>query len=1299
MENYALTMKGRFVTEKVLNIPIWTLNDIGRFIYVISLDRYFIGAQTAVIDDDGWASVGLYNESIKNKHIDWDINLEYLDDNKISGRNIPIVYDETNTNIQRAIDLIYVNILHLVTGDLLDSGSIISRHIGFEANNIKIDNSLGYFTPLVPPTDLTIQNVLDELYLRTAEDLKLSKNTNFGNLFNLNITSLESSLISLEKYLNTFPSKHIIVNDPIKSSPLALQYCIDALYGLITSSKFISLNDTPNNYGLQNQFLITNGNEITYADIYADIINVQYPSSVPTTVQAAFNSIRIELDNIELGAAFDPLTRDITQINASNVIYDNSEGVLNLSNVDDTLDYLLINSYTLSKPPKAIDIPCSGIGSTTNTQSALEHLQEYLNQAIGLIPSCLKASDIYYNSVKDQTNVDSALDYLFLNDAKILALEDCCTKNTSKLNKQKIYFSSYKVESNFNPCGGFPISLSFDFNNWYTDYKLNFNPDVGDNFIVVPIIQTNSLVITNVYQKSKCASWSNPDPEDPLYPGTCSGGAYLTPMYSTWPPKFPNAKWDEAESGTLGEYPYIYYNSGPVEYLDDVKKWTFAIKVGSRSFGYGKRDFSKTDSAKELEPDRSYSTGGDISYTILFFGFGTDVNSLVKVLDTYCVVPCLYPTTGGTRSDPVPFDLKIEFVGTGIGTVTGIGAVAGVSITCSNTASYNFAIGTVIYLTAVATAPSTFSSWVGGDIITSNKCTVTMNGDKTVKVTFNEAEIVVTFYVTLGGKVTTTNGINCVGVQNGKYCSYTYDGNTAIDITVTADSGYDFTNVTVDGQFVNYFPNENPSTYEGYKPTKSVTFAIIFEAIAATYLLEFLISVGGCGSVITDDGYIDYINCDSTGDHMTRSHSYAPNVPIIINVAPASGYYFKSVTLEGVPFPDWDTSILRYTMPSLDQEMTITLNFGLVGDTGKTLSFDYNLPVAINTITSSDGNIDCGPAIGHAQCSYNYEAGTSISLTINVTEGYKFNGAEFGGEPLVPPWVPNDLAYTIEMPNYDLNITLLFIIDSSGLTLTINKSPAAGGTVTTSDNKINCDITKLACSTIYTTAGWVTISINPSNGYEVTNIKINDVNTPASTSIFVYVDINTTIDITFGITSSYSLRVEIKGGGTGYVSVSDGSIGNCRTSDTCTYLLTDNKTITVVPDSYSEFIHATLNNIPNNGWNEGQVLHPYTWPLNIFKDYTSVQVYFERIFYINVTKDPLDKGSIASTDGKFSCLTDCSSIRPWYKANSTNIIFYINSISGYNFKIDNSTLNYTDFAVTIPTLIEDKTYFIEYFPV
>jgi hypothetical protein len=78
--------------------------------------------------------------------------------------------------------------------------------------------------------------------------------------------------------------------------------------------------------------------------------------------------------------------------------------------------------------------------------------------------------------------------------------------------------------------------------------------------------------------------------------------------------------------------------------------------------------------------------------------------------------------------------LTVDFAGTGQGTITSAPSGLG----CASTCTGNFPIGTVVTLTAAASAGSTFGGWAGCDSVSGTACVVDMNNsDHNVTVTFN----------------------------------------------------------------------------------------------------------------------------------------------------------------------------------------------------------------------------------------------------------------------------------------------------------------------------------------------------------------------------------------------------------------------------------------------------------------------------------------------------------------------------------------------------------------------------------
>lgn len=90
-------------------------------------------------------------------------------------------------------------------------------------------------------------------------------------------------------------------------------------------------------------------------------------------------------------------------------------------------------------------------------------------------------------------------------------------------------------------------------------------------------------------------------------------------------------------------------------------------------------------------------------------------------------------TAQATLSVGATLLVTVTKLGAGTGTVTSTPA----GITCGATCGALFANGTSVNLTATADNGSTFGNWSGCDLLAGNVCTVVMNDNRTVTVTFN----------------------------------------------------------------------------------------------------------------------------------------------------------------------------------------------------------------------------------------------------------------------------------------------------------------------------------------------------------------------------------------------------------------------------------------------------------------------------------------------------------------------------------------------------------------------------------
>jgi len=136
---------------------------------------------------------------------------------------------------------------------------------------------------------------------------------------------------------------------------------------------------------------------------------------------------------------------------------------------------------------------------------------------------------------------------------------------------------------------------------------------------------------------------------------------------------------------------------------------------------------------------------------------------------------------------PVHFVLTISKSGTGNGTVTS----SPTGINCGSDCSEPYDQGTSVTLTATSASDSIFAGWSGACSGT-GKCSVTMDGDKTVTATFDKRPqytLIVTKSGTGSGTLTSSPaGINCGGD-----CTEDFKVGTKITLKAKADTNSTFT--------------------------------------------------------------------------------------------------------------------------------------------------------------------------------------------------------------------------------------------------------------------------------------------------------------------------------------------------------------------------------------------------------------------------------------------------------------------------------------------------------------------------
>ncbi len=200
-----------------------------------------------------------------------------------------------------------------------------------------------------------------------------------------------------------------------------------------------------------------------------------------------------------------------------------------------------------------------------------------------------------------------------------------------------------------------------------------------------------------------------------------------------------------------------------------------------------------------------------------------------------------------------------------------------------------------------------------------------------------------------GGAVTSSDGdINC-----GNTCSYNYNSGTQVTLTATAAQGYSFSN------------------WSGCDSVQSNLCTVTMNnarTVTATFTADgYVLSVSkiGSGAVTSSDGDI---NCGNI-----CSYNYNSGTQVTLTATAAQGYSFSN-------WAGCDSVQSNICTVTMNSARTVTATF---------TTNEYVLSVSkigSGTVTSSDGNINCG-----STCSHNYSSGTQVTLTATASQGYSFS--------------------------------------------------------------------------------------------------------------------------------------------------------------------------------------------------------------------------------------------------------------------------------------------------------------------
>jgi uncharacterized repeat protein (TIGR02543 family) len=223
------------------------------------------------------------------------------------------------------------------------------------------------------------------------------------------------------------------------------------------------------------------------------------------------------------------------------------------------------------------------------------------------------------------------------------------------------------------------------------------------------------------------------------------------------------------------------------------------------------------------------------------------------------------------------------------------------------------------------------------------------------------------------------------------------------------------------------------------------------------YTLSLVKAGGGTGTVTSSPTGISCdANCTST------SGSFATGTTVTLTPSPANGSTFAGWSGGGC-------SGTGTCVVTLTGATSVSATFELGTTT-------YNLGITVagtGTVTSDTGGISCP-----GTCSANYNANTVVTLTSTAGGGYTFTG--WGGA-----CSGSSATCSVTMDAVK-SVTATYVVTPVPYDLTVTKSSAAGGTVTSSPSGINCGTSCTSETASFASGTTVTLTATAESGYGFT---------------------------------------------------------------------------------------------------------------------------------------------------------------------------------------------------------------------
>jgi hypothetical protein len=459
--------------------------------------------------------------------------------------------------------------------------------------------------------------------------------------------------------------------------------------------------------------------------------------------------------------------------------------------------------------------------------------------------------------------------------------------------------------------------------------------------------------------------------------------------------------------------------------------------------------------------------------------------------------------------------------------------------------------------------------------------TPTTGTPATASLTLNPRNDCKTLSVTKNGTGAGTVTSNPTGINCGATCSFAWISGTSVTLTAAATAGSVFAGWSGGGC------SGTGTCVVNLTATTSVT---------ATFTAQSTITVSkngsGSGTVTSNPAGI---NCGAT-----CSAQYGNGTSVVLTAAASAGSVFTGWSGAGCS----GTGTCTITVSA---DATVTATFALLRTLTVTKSGSGS-----GSVSSSPAGISCG-----ATCTAQYADGTSVTLTANPTGNSTFGGWSGGG--------CSGTGTCIVAMSADTTVTATFNVPNQP-TLTVSKSGAGSGTVTSSPAGINCGAT---CSAQFSSGTSVTLTATPAAGSTFTGWSGGGCSGTGTCTFSLTTD--TTVTATFALIQR-TLTVSKNGTGSGTVTSNPAGI-NCGATCSAQYDNGTSVTLTATGAAGSTF----------TGWSGGGCSGTSTCSVSMNADATVTATFtLSAQPTLTVSKSGAGGGTVTSSPAGIDCGATCT---------------------------------------------------------